>query len=70
MEKIKEYIETLTGETLAFVCIKIIKKKLHIVTIIAEDSCCVGAPPQGLPPTPNGDWECGPDCNYVWVPET
>lgn len=70
-KQIKDYLETLPLQELGFVSLKMIQKKYGLNSVTSEDSCCVGDPPQGLPPTPNGDWECDPSsCKWVWVPET
>lgn len=47
----------------------VLKKMLTRGEVSTDEICCVGQAP-ATNPTPNGDWECGPDCKWVWVPET
>lgn len=65
---IKKYLCGLSDKEFDFVLKKMLTKSGGITA--DDEGCCVGDPPAGLPPTPNGDWECSPDCKWVWVPET
>lgn len=65
MKEIIDYLATLDKPDLHFAVSRMSLGKNRDRT---AGGCC-GQQPIGPPPTPNGDWECGTDCKWVWIPD-